>query len=253
MLGQPVSMLIPEVIGFKLTGKLKEGITATDLVLTVTQMLRKKGVVGKFVEFYGDGLAELPLADRATLANMAPEYGATCGFFPVDDVTLEYLRLSGRPAETVDLVEAYSKTQGLWRLPGQEPLFSDSLELDMGNVEASLAGPKRPQEAGQQRGRPPGKRRRRWRGGRQCRSGRRGGLSLRRPDPSSEKRCGGDRRHHFLHQHLQPQRDDGRRAVGEKGRGKGAQTPALGQEFTGPGLQGGHRLLRGCRPDPLPR
>lgn len=146
MLGQPVSMLIPEVIGFKLTGKLKEGITATDLVLTVTQMLRKKGVVGKFVEFYGDGLAELPLADRATLANMAPEYGATCGFFPVDDVTLEYLRLSGRPAETVDLVEAYSKTQGLWRLPGQEPLFSDSLELDMGNVEASLAGPKRPQD-----------------------------------------------------------------------------------------------------------
>ncbi|WP_273825442.1 aconitate hydratase AcnA [Pseudomonas asplenii] len=146
MLGQPVSMLIPEVIGFKLTGKLKEGITATDLVLTVTQMLRKKGVVGKFVEFYGDGLAELPLADRATIANMAPEYGATCGFFPVDEVTLEYLRLSGRPAATVDLVEAYSKAQGLWRLPGQEPLFSDSLELDMGSVEASLAGPKRPQD-----------------------------------------------------------------------------------------------------------
>ncbi|WP_017905606.1 aconitate hydratase AcnA [Pseudomonas asplenii] len=146
MLGQPVSMLIPEVIGFKLTGKRKEGITATDLVLTVTQMLRKKGVVGKFVEFYGDGLAELPLADRATIANMAPEYGATCGFFPVDEVTLEYLRLSGRPAATVDLVEAYSKAQGLWRLPGQEPLFSDSLELDMGSVEASLAGPKRPQD-----------------------------------------------------------------------------------------------------------
>ncbi|BBP75790.1 aconitate hydratase AcnA [Pseudomonas gingeri NCPPB 3146 = LMG 5327] len=146
MLGQPVSMLIPEVIGFKLTGKLKEGITATDLVLTVTQMLRKKGVVGKFVEFYGDGLAELPLADRATIANMAPEYGATCGFFPVDEVTLDYLRLSGRPAATVELVEAYSKTQGLWRLPGQEPLFSDSLALDMGSVEASLAGPKRPQD-----------------------------------------------------------------------------------------------------------
>ncbi|WP_223463416.1 MULTISPECIES: aconitate hydratase AcnA [unclassified Pseudomonas] len=146
MLGQPVSMLIPEVIGFKLTGKLKEGITATDLVLTVTQMLRKKGVVGKFVEFYGDGLADLPLADRATIANMAPEYGATCGFFPVDDVTLEYLRLSGRPLETVQLVEAYSKAQGLWRLPGQEPLFTDSLALDMGRVEASLAGPKRPQD-----------------------------------------------------------------------------------------------------------
>ncbi|MFJ4195659.1 aconitate hydratase AcnA [Pseudomonas sp. NPDC089534] len=146
MLGQPVSMLIPEVVGFKLTGKLKEGITATDLVLTVTQMLRKKGVVGKFVEFYGDGLADLPLADRATIANMAPEYGATCGFFPVDDVTLDYLRLSGRPAEVVKLVEAYTKTQGLWRLPGQEPVFTDSLALDMGSVEASLAGPKRPQD-----------------------------------------------------------------------------------------------------------
>ncbi|NBB13387.1 aconitate hydratase AcnA [Pseudomonas sp. SLFW] len=146
MLGQPVSMLIPEVIGFKLTGKLKEGITATDLVLTVTQMLRKKGVVGKFVEFYGDGLADLPLADRATIANMAPEYGATCGFFPVDDVTLDYLRLSGRPDETVALVEAYAKAQGLWRLPGKEPVFTDALELDMGSVVASLAGPKRPQD-----------------------------------------------------------------------------------------------------------
>ena len=146
MLGQPVSMLIPEVIGFKLTGKLKEGITATDLVLTVTQMLRKKGVVGKFVEFYGDGLADLPLADRATIANMAPEYGATCGFFPVDDVTLGYLRLSGRPEATVQLVEAYCKAQGMWRLPGQEPVFSDTLALDMGEVEASLAGPKRPQD-----------------------------------------------------------------------------------------------------------
>ncbi|MDH1262767.1 aconitate hydratase AcnA [Pseudomonas sp. GD03944] len=146
MLGQPVSMLIPEVIGFKLTGKLKEGITATDLVLTVTQMLRKKGVVGKFVEFYGDGLADLPLADRATIANMAPEYGATCGFFPVDDITLGYLRLSGRPEQTVKLVEAYSKAQGLWREPGHEPVFTDTLELDMGQVEASLAGPKRPQD-----------------------------------------------------------------------------------------------------------
>ncbi|MFB3304116.1 aconitate hydratase AcnA [Pseudomonas sp. AMR01] len=146
MLGQPVSMLIPEVIGFKLTGKLKEGITATDLVLTVTQMLRKKGVVGKFVEFYGDGLADLPLADRATIANMAPEYGATCGFFPVDEVTLDYLRLSGRPAETVKLVEAYTKAQGLWRIAGQEPVFTDTLALDMSSVEASLAGPKRPQD-----------------------------------------------------------------------------------------------------------
>ena len=146
MLGQPVSMLIPEVIGFKLSGRLKQGITATDLVLTVTQMLRKKGVVGKFVEFYGDGLAELPLADRATIANMAPEYGATCGFFPVDDITLRYLRLSGRPEESVQLVEAYSKAQGLWRKPGDEPSFSDTLALNLGSVEASLAGPKRPQD-----------------------------------------------------------------------------------------------------------
>ncbi|QKE63140.1 aconitate hydratase AcnA [Aquipseudomonas campi] len=146
MLGQPVSMLIPEVIGFKLSGKLKEGITATDLVLSVTQMLRKHGVVGKFVEFYGDGLAELPLADRATIANMAPEYGATCGFFPVDAITLDYLRLSGRPEATIKLVEAYSKAQSLWREPGHEPLFSASLELDMGSVEACLAGPKRPQD-----------------------------------------------------------------------------------------------------------
>ena len=146
MLGQPVSMLIPEVIGFKLTGKLREGITATDLVLTVTEMLRKKGVVGKFVEFYGDGLKDLPLADRATIANMAPEYGATCGFFPVDDETLNYMRLTGREDEQVALVEAYSKAQGLWREPNDEPIFTDALALDMTEVEASLAGPKRPQD-----------------------------------------------------------------------------------------------------------
>lgn len=146
MLGQPVSMLIPDVVGFKLTGKLCEGITATDLVLTVTQMLRKLGVVGKFVEFYGDGLDSLPLADRATIANMAPEYGATCGFFPLDDVTLSYMRLSGRSDEQVALVEAYAKAQGMWRHTGDEPVFTQSLALDMADVEASLAGPKRPQD-----------------------------------------------------------------------------------------------------------
>ncbi|EOV9599947.1 aconitate hydratase AcnA [Cronobacter malonaticus] len=146
MLGQPVSMLIPDVVGFRLTGKLSEGITATDLVLTVTQMLRKHGVVGKFVEFFGDGLDSLPLADRATIANMAPEYGATCGFFPIDDVTLGYLRLSGRSEEQVALVEAYAKAQGVWRNPGDEPVFTSTLELDMGTVEASIAGPKRPQD-----------------------------------------------------------------------------------------------------------
>ncbi|MFW1798456.1 aconitate hydratase AcnA [Acinetobacter nematophilus] len=146
MLGQPISMLIPEVIGFKLTGKLREGITATDLVLTITQMLRKKGVVGKFVEFYGDGLADLPLADRATIANMAPEYGATCGFFPIDEITLGYLRLTGRQDDRIALVEAYCKEQGLWRNAGDEPVFTDTLALDMNTVEASVAGPKRPQD-----------------------------------------------------------------------------------------------------------
>lgn len=146
MLGQPISMLIPEVVGFRMTGKLPEGVTATDLVLTVTQMLRKHGVVGKFVEFYGPGLDNLPLADRATIANMAPEYGATCGFFPVDGETLRYLELSGRDQETIDLVEAYSKAQGMWRETGVEPVFTDSMELDLSSVGASLAGPKRPQD-----------------------------------------------------------------------------------------------------------
>lgn len=146
MLGQPVSMLIPDVVGFKLTGKLREGITATDLVLTVTQMLRKHGVVGKFVEFYGDGLADLPLADRATIGNMSPEFGATCGFFPVDEVTLSYMRLSGRSEEQIALVEAYCKAQGLWRNAGDEPVFTSTLSLDMSTVESSLAGPKRPQD-----------------------------------------------------------------------------------------------------------
>lgn len=146
MLGQPVSMLIPDVVGFKLEGKLREGITATDLVLTVTQMLRKHGVVGKFVEFYGDGLDSLPLADRATIANMSPEYGATCGFFPIDDITLAYMRLSGRSEEQVALVEAYTKAQGMWRNPGDEPVFTSTLALNMNDVEASLAGPTRPQD-----------------------------------------------------------------------------------------------------------
>jgi aconitate hydratase len=203
MLGQPVSMLIPEVIGFKLTGKLREGITATDLVLTVTQMLRKKGVVGKFVEFYGDGLADLPLADRATIANMAPEYGATCGFFPVDEVT-DYLRLSGRPEATVQLVEAYCKAQGLWRCrPGAGVHRQPG--AGHGQVEASLAGPKRPQDRVAlprrqafdfidlqfkplAKKRPPGKRRRRWRGRGQCRPGRRDRLQPCRPDLSPARR-----------------------------------------------------------------
>ncbi|MDT7529475.1 aconitate hydratase AcnA [Sphingopyxis sp. SE2] len=147
MLGQPVSMLIPEVVGFKFTGKLKEGVTATDLVLTATQMLRERGVVGRFVEYFGPGLASLSLADRATLANMAPEYGATCGFFGIDDKTLDYMRLTGRSEENIALVEAYAKAQGLWIVEGAaDPIFTDTLELDLGSVVPSLAGPKRPQD-----------------------------------------------------------------------------------------------------------
>jgi aconitate hydratase len=147
MLGQPVSMLIPEVVGFKLTGAMAEGITATDLVLTATQMLRAKGVVGRFVEYYGPGLDHLSLADRATLANMAPEYGATCGFFGIDDKTLDYMRLTGRDEAQIELTEAYAKAQGLWRFSdAPDPVFTDTLELDMGSVVPSLAGPKRPQD-----------------------------------------------------------------------------------------------------------
>jgi aconitate hydratase len=147
MLGQPVSMLVPEVIGFRLSGELREGTTATDLVLTVTELLRKKGVVGKFVEFYGPGLSNLPLADRATIGNMSPEYGATCAIFPVDQVTLNYLRFTGRPPERVALVEAYMKEQGLFHTASSpEPEFTDTVELDLGSVEPSIAGPRRPQD-----------------------------------------------------------------------------------------------------------
>jgi aconitate hydratase len=147
MLGQPVSMLVPQVVGFRLHGALKEGATATDLVLTVTQMLRRKGVVGKFVEFFGDGLDFLPLADRATIGNMAPEYGATCGIFPVDAETLRYLRLTGRPSNLIDLVEAYYKAQGMFRVTGvSEAEYSDTMELDLSSVVPSIAGPKRPQD-----------------------------------------------------------------------------------------------------------
>ena len=147
MLGQPISMLIPEVVGFRMTGRLPEGATATDLVLTVVEMLRRKGVVGKFVEYFGDGLAHLSVADKATIANMAPEYGATCGFFPVEQATLDYLRFTGRDEETVALVEAYARAQGMWRdETTPDPLFTDVLELDLATVRPSIAGPKRPQD-----------------------------------------------------------------------------------------------------------
>src|SRR5947207_5180628 len=147
MLGQPMSMLIPQVVGFKLGGELPEGATATDLVLTVTEMLRRKGVVGKFVEFFGPGVPNLPLADRATIGNMSPEFGSTCAIFPIDAETLRYLAFSGRPKELIDLVEAYAKEQGLWHdADSDEPTYSDTIELDLGDVVPSLAGPKRPQD-----------------------------------------------------------------------------------------------------------
>ncbi|MEC9102182.1 MAG: aconitate hydratase AcnA, partial [Pseudomonadota bacterium] len=146
MLGQPISMLIPEVVGFKVTGALTEGVTATDLVLKVTQMLRKHGVVGKFVEFYGEGLDNMPLADRATIANMAPEYGATCGFFPIDDETLRYLRQTGRDEDRIALVEAYAKENGFWRTADYAPVYSSTLELDQSTVVPAISGPKRPQD-----------------------------------------------------------------------------------------------------------
>ena len=146
MLGQPISMLIPEVVGFELTGAMVEGTTGTDLVLKVVEMLRERGVVGKFVEFYGKGLDNLPLADRATIANMAPEYGATCGFFPIDDETLRYLTSTGRDKDRVALVEAYAKENGFWRDADYAPVYSDTLHLDMGTIVPAISGPKRPQD-----------------------------------------------------------------------------------------------------------
>ncbi|HAR52751.1 MAG TPA: aconitate hydratase, partial [Roseovarius nubinhibens] len=146
MLGQPISMLIPEVVGFELTGQMVEGTTATDLVLKVVEMLREKGVVGKFVEFYGSGLDNLPLADRATIGNMAPEYGATCGFFPIDQETLRYLELTGRDKDRIALVEAYAKENGMWRGADYAPVYTDTLSLDMGTVVPAISGPKRPQD-----------------------------------------------------------------------------------------------------------
>ncbi|HEY4700251.1 MAG TPA: aconitase family protein, partial [Streptosporangiaceae bacterium] len=146
MLGQPISMLIPKVVGFRLTGELPAGATATDLVLTITELLRKHGVVGKFVEFYGEGVAAVPVANRATIGNMSPEYGSTCAIFPIDDETLRYLELTGRPAAQRALVEAYAKAQGLWHDPDHEPVYSERLELDLSTVVPSLAGPARPQD-----------------------------------------------------------------------------------------------------------
>ena len=216
MLGQPISMLIPEVIGFRVTGKLREGVTATDLVLTVTEMLRKKGVVGKFVEFYGPGLEEMALEDRATIANMAPEYGATCGFFPVDVETLRYLKATGRKPARIALVEKYAKAQGLFRTTkSEDPVFTDTLALDLAKRRAEprrsapsagsrLAGQRiagirlaLAEHIQQSRRRQQAREDRRHR-------------TIHRP---WRRR---DRRDHLLHQHLQPERDDRRGLVAKK-------------------------------------
>ena len=242
MLGQPVSMLIPEVVGFHLTGALQEGITATDLVLTVTQMLRARGVVGRFVEFYGEGVSALSVADRATIANMAPEYGATCGFFPVDGKTLDYMRLTGRSEEQIALTEAYAKAQGLWLEPGayHEPLFTDTLALDMDCVEPSLAGPKRPQDKVPLSPRRRGVRRQFhqgiWPRARRAGAAPPGRRRRRRARHRPWRRR--HRRHHLVHQHLQPGGADRRRPRRPQGaRRRGSNSKPWVKTSLAPGSQ----------------
>ena len=228
-------MLIPEVVGFKLTGKLPEGATATDLVLTVTQMLRKKGVVEKFVEFYGPGLDQLSLADRATIANMAPEYGATMGFFPVDDETLDYLRQTGRDETQIELVERYCKAQGLFRTD-DTPTPSSPTRWSWTSPPWSpvLAGPKRPQD----RVRPQRGEELLHTSCRRSESARPPAAAWPRPPrPASQTRLRRHRRHHLLHQHLQPHRDDRRRPAGQEGGREGPAAQALGQDLLAPGSQ----------------
>ena len=244
MLGQPISMLIPEVVGFRLTGELRDGVTATDLVLTVTEMLRRQGVVGKFVEFFGTGLDTLPLEDRATIANMAPEYGATCGFFPIDEETIAYLKATGRKKSRIALVEAYARGQGLYRESDTpDPVFTATLALDLAAVEPSIAGPKRPQDrVPLDQGRV-GLRRSARQG---IRQGRRGKIARAgegqefRPRPWRR----GDRGNNLLHQHLEPL-CHGRRRAARQERGEArADREAVGQDLARAGLAGGHRLSR---------
>ena len=283
MLGQPISMLVPQVVGYKLTGKLREGATATDLVLTVTQALRKLGVVGKFVEFYGPGITELPLADRATIGNMAPEYGATCGIFPVDAETLRYLRLTGRSEEQIALVEAYYREQGLFHTAGApEAEYSQTIELDLSTVEPSVAGPKRPQDRvllkdaaasfAQQlpsllapTAKPLGSRTASaWQ--RQTvadtaiavkRSAPRHDnckrTLQRRSRPVSRPRLGRHRRHHQLHQHVESIGDDRCRPARQKSRRKRPHRSAVGQDLARSRLASGHRLLPEIWPAALSR
>ena len=291
MLGQPVSMLIPRVVGFKLDGQLPDGSTATDLVLTITEMLRRHGVVGKFVEFYGPGVGAVPLANRATIGNMSPEYGSTCAIFPIDDETLRYLRFTGRKDDQIALVEAYAKENGLWHDGGQEPSYSETLELDLSTVEPSLAGPKRPQdrvplesakpmfrealdnyadsvqdsvdEANDESfpasdpAQPTG----------DAEPMPHSAADRRRrpdhqPDPGDHgrrhpvrtgPRRGRDRRDHLVHQHLEPVGDDRRGPAGQERGREGPDPQAVGQDHPGAGLEGRHRLLRARRPHPLPR
>jgi aconitate hydratase len=248
MLGQPISMVIPEVVGFRMTGKLPEGATATDLVLTVTEMLREKGVVGKFVEFYGPGLVNLTVEDQATIGNMSPEYGATCGFFPVTAETLKYLEATGRPADLVELVGEYARAQGMFHTPDTpDPLFTDSLELDLASVRPSLAGPKRPQdrvnvdavsaEFAEDMGT----------GVRQARRAGLpvpGGASELRPRPRRHR----DRGHHVVHQHLESDGDDRSRPAGAQRQSPRAESEALRQDLAGAGQPGGDRLSHVRRP-----
>ncbi len=248
MLGQPIEMLIPDVIGVRLTGTLPEGATPTDLTLTITQMLRKRGVVDKFVEFFGPGLQNLSLADRAMIANMSPEYGATMAYFPVDEQTLEYLRLTGRPEETVELVEAYYKAQRLF-LTGEspEPVYTDTLDLDLSTIVPSLAGPKRPQDRvalpevksnfEQALVTPKVK------NGYELSSeqlSQTAEVSVDGKAGTPGTRRGRHRGDHLLHQHFQPLRTDGGRAAGSKSGRKRPDGAALCQNQPGAGLAGGH-------------
>ena len=242
MLGQPLSMLLPEVVGFKLKGQLKEGVTATDLVLTVTQMLRKQGVVGKFVEFFGPGLDYLSVADKATIGNMAPEYGATCGFFPVDAATIDYLKTSGRKADRVALVTAYAKAQGLFRTAkSADPVFTETLTLDLGRrgaVDGRTEASRRPRRAAGGRGRF------RRGDGQRIQEGRRRLEALCGGEPQFRSRPWrrGDRGDHLLHQHLQSERADRRGTAGAQRRRQGPERKALGQDLAGAGQPGGRGI-----------
>ena len=257
MLGQPYYFLTPKVVGFKLKGRLREGVTATDLVLTVTEMLRKKGVVDKFVEFYGDGLSQMTLADRATVANMAPEYGATMGFFPVDAETLRYLRQTGRSEEEVQRVERYTKEQGIFRTDqSPEPEYSETLELGSRGSDAESRWTEAPAGSrsafGHEERLPAGARRAGERARLRPLPGRDGAgcdCGFQRRPRQPQARVGGNRRHHILHQHLEPFSYAGRRVAGEEGRGAWAANSALREDQLGSGLESRDRILEGSRID----